>query len=228
MERKKFEFYDKSEIDRYNENKIGDYNSTNNSLYKEEKNKNLIKFNGIKNKFNPNQNILKHNIYLRTYNDFNSEMENKVFSWKVKSLCNTNFIGVGLADKHVVIKNNFKFFSYQKSFYNGVFCLYTLYDTKINKSKIYAWHPGNISLNDETIKFPSFEKGMVITLIYKTATHSLIFKTNNVENSSDFIMENVKTFGKKDSNILTPCIIFFYPNDIIQISKLNTENDGGD
>ena len=220
FERKKFEFYDKSEIDRYNENKIDDYNSTNNSLYKEEKNKTLIKFNGIKNKFNPNQNILKHSIYLRTYNDFNPELENKIFCWKIKILCNTKFIGVGLADKYVVIKNSFKFFSYQKSFYNGVFCLYTIYDTKINKKITYAWHPGNKSLNDEPINFPPFEEGMEITLKYLTNSSSLVFTLNNNENETNFFMKNVKTLGNKGRNILTPCIIFFYPNDTVQISKL--------
>ena len=205
---------------KYFDNKSNSEETENFSLFDEQIKNEIVKFNGIKNKFDPYNNILKHCIYLRTFNDFNSGMEKKIFSWKVKILCDTKFIGIGLADKHIVIKNDFRFFSLRKSFYNGVFCLYTLFETKINKSKVYAWHPGNTSLNDNEILFPAFKNGMIITLIYKSSSKTLEFKVNNENNNTSFTMEDVKIKENHGRNIFTPCIIFFYPNEQIQISKL--------
>ena len=122
-----------------------------------------------------------------------------------------------------MINNDFKFFSNKASFYNGVFCLYSIYDSEIKKNKIYAWHPGNTSLNDNEIIFPPFKKGMIISLIYETKSYKLEFSTNEGNKKVSFVMDEIKTLGNVGRNILTPCIIFFYPNDQVQISKLNSK-----
>ena len=204
----------------YNNNDENENNFKTISLFTIRKKEGIVRFNGIKNKFEPNEKILKHIIYLKTYNDFNSEIKNKKFTWTVNILCDSKFIGVGLADKYVVTQNNFKFFSKKKSFYNGVFCLYSMFDKTINKYKVYAWHPGNISLNDKEIDFPAFEKGITITLVYDTNTLSLEFITSKGEINSTYKMNEVKALGDIGRNILTPSIIFFYPNDQVKISKL--------
>ena len=189
-------------------------------VYEEQIKTGIVKFNGLKNKFDQNDKRLKHCIFLKTYNDFNSGVENKKYSWTVKLLCDSKFIGIGLADKYVVVKNNYKFFSNKKSFYNGVFCLYSIYDSQIKKNKIYAWHPGNTSLNDKEIIFPPFKKEMIISMVYETKSFKLEFSTNDGNKNASFEMDKVNTLGEYGRNILTPCIIFFYPNDQVQISKL--------
>ena len=65
----------------------------------------------------------------------------------------------------------------------------------------------------------------VINLIYKTSSNTLEFRVNNENSNSSFIMNEVKTKENLGRNIFTPCIIFFYPNDQVQISKLNVENE---
>ena len=206
------DIFEKSLVNRKEKNKY--------LVYEEQIKTGIVKFNGLKNKFDQNDKRLKHCIFLKTYNDFNSEVENKKYSWTVKLLCDSKFIGIGLADKYIVIKNNFKFFSNKKSFYNGVFCLYSIYDSEIKKNKIYAWHPGNTNLNDNEITFPPFQKGMIISLTYETKSYKLEFSANDGNKNVSFTIDKVNTLGGFGRNILTPCIIFFYPNDQVQISKL--------
>ena len=181
----------------------------------------VVKFNGIKKNCDCIQDFgkLKHYIYLRTQNDFNSNEKGRIFSWKIKILNNSNFMGVGLADKYIVINNKCKFFSKREGFYNGVFCLYNIYNEDIKTSHVYPWHPGNIDLNEKAIDFPSFKKGLEIILLYNTDEQKLEFISNEKVRYV-YKMENVISLGSIGRNTFTPCIIFFYPNDQIQISKL--------
>ena len=179
----------------------------------------IVKFNGIKNKFGLNEYKLRHCIYLRTQNDFNYENTEKIYKWKIKILSSSKFLGVGLADKYIVIQNRFKFFSKEKDFYNGVFCLYSLYKQEKKEFKIYPWHPGNIKLNDNEINFPYFTKGLEIIISYDSLKKSLEFLTGNIIKRV-YKMENIISQGGFGRNTFTPCIIFFYPGDEIQISKL--------
>ena len=159
-------------------------------------------------------------IYLRTQNDFNYENDGKIYTWKVKILSSSKFLGVGLADKYIVIQNKFRFFSKEKDFYNGVFCLYSLYKQEKKEYKIYPWHPGNIKLNDNEINFPYFTKGLEIIISYDSLKKTLEFLTGNIIKKV-YKMENVISQG---GNTFTPCLIFFYPGDKMQISKLLSKN----
>jgi len=183
----------------------------------------IVKFNGIKNKFGLSEYKLKHCIYLRTQNDFNYEKDGKIYTWKIKILSSSKFLGVGLADKYIVMQNKFKFFSKEKDFYNGVFCIYSLYKQEKKEFKIYPWHPGNIKLNDNEINFPYFTKGLEIIISYDSLKKTLEFLTGNIVKKA-YKMENVTPQGGFGRNTFTPCIIFFYPGDEIQISKFLSKN----
>ena len=193
-------------------------------IYDDRRRNGIVKFNGMKNKFDLNkENEPKHCIYLRTQNDFNSVVEGKIFSWKIKILSNSKFIGVGLADKYIVIKNNFKFFRKKNNFYNGIFCLYNIYKPEIKDYKVYPWSPRNTELNENFINFPCFNKGLEITMIYNTVNKCLEFFTN-LKNKESYKMENVISIGEIGRNTFTPCVIFFYPGDEVQISNLEAKN----
>lgn len=183
----------------------------------------IVKFEGAKksNFNNQNPDILRHYIYLRTQNDFNSEAEKTEFKWTVKILNNTQFIGVGLADKNVVINNNHQFFSTDQTFYNGVFCLYSIFMHDRNKNQILPWHPNNRLLNNYVVNFPPFVFGQEITMVYNTYYKSLIFTTKFKYKKKEwnYRMKNVIPLDKVERT-LTPCIIFYFPGDQIQISNL--------
>jgi len=210
-------------INQLNNSKDSKDSKTSKKIYTyDDRNKDgIVKFNGIKNKFGLSEYKLKHCIYLRTQNDFNYENDGKIYTWKIKILSSSKFLGVGLADKYIVIQNKFKFFSKEKDFYNGVFCLYSLYKQEKKEYKIYPWHPGNIKLNDNEINFPYFTKGLEIIISYDSLKKSLEFLTGNIIKKV-YKMENVISQG---GNTFTPCIIFFYPGDEIQISKLLSKNN---
>ena len=61
---------------------------------------------------------------------------------------------------------------------------------------------------------------MIISLTYETKSYKLEFSANDGNKNDSFTIDKVNTLGGFGRNILTPCIIFFYPNDQVQISKL--------
>ena len=179
----------------------------------------------MKDGFSQSNGKLKHCIYLRTQNDFNSDIEGNEYKWTVKILNDTHFIGVGLADKNVVINNKNKFFSKNKEFYNGVFCLYSIYQPERNGNQIHPWHPRHDILNKYVVNFPPFSIGQKITMIYNTIYKSLIFvaKYKNKKNLNTYRMKDVVSVGSIGRTTLTPCIIFYYPGDEVQISKIEAK-----
>jgi len=131
-----------------------------------------------------------------------------------------------LADKNVVINNKNKFFSKDENFYNGVFCLYSIYKPERCANQILPWHPSNSMLNNYIVNFPPFEVGQEVNMIYNTIYKSLIFtsKYKNKKNCVTYKMQNVVSVGSMGMTTLTPCIIFYYPGDKVQISDLQVKN----
>ena len=219
----------KEKIPENNNNELNKHYSSNNKYHHiiDELNNNgktIIKFNGLSsNNINPQIPNLKHYVFLRTQNDFNSESENMEFKWKITFTCNYGYIGIGVADKHVVNQNKHLFYSKDKNFYNGTFCLYTVFNRDKNSNVIYQWHPNDPNLNRYAVNFVPFKQNQEITLVYNTCHKTLIFyaKIKNKKYQT-FKMINVRSKGPVPRTILTPCVVFFYPNDTIQISKLET------
>ena len=181
-------------ISDYGIGEIVDINEANDKIYKKEKKKKLknvifkikkkdgiVKFKGIRIKNHRSRKIdkLKHCIYLRTENDLKSENDMNEFKWSVKILKSTPFIGLGVADKNIVINNKFKFFSKSKDFYNGVFCLYSIYMRDKEMHQIYPWHPIDTNINNNVVDFPPFEMGQEITMIYNSYYKNLVFISGN-------------------------------------------------
>ena len=183
----------------------------------------IIKFNGF---FKTNENIDKnyeHYTYLRTQNDFNSDAVKKEYKWKITFTCNANFIGIGLADKYIVNENNNKFFSRNENFYNGVFCLFSTYNRERKANMIYPWNPKNPSLNKYIVNFVPFVQNQEVTLIYNTFHKTLTFLAKMKNNKNKFYrMKDVKPRSSIPRAILTPCVIFFYPETTVQISRLES------
>jgi len=194
-------------------------------LFDDKNKEGIVKFNGVSN-FGSQNNELKHCIYLRTQNDFNSTNELLEYKWTVKILSNSRFIGFGLADKNVVIDNNYKFFSKDEKFYNGVFCLYSIYKEDRKGNQILSWNPNNRLLNNYTVNFPPFDEGQEITLVYNNKYKNLIFtsKYKSKKKLINYRMQSVTSVGGIGRNILTPCIIFYFPGDQIQISNLEVKS----
>ena len=186
--------------------------------------KSIIKFNGFYfNKINAETPNLKHYVYLRTQNDFNSETEKMEYKWKIIFTCDTGYIGIGVADKHVVNQNNHIFYSNDKNFYNGTFCLYSVFNRDKNTNLIYQWHPNDPNLNKYAVNLTPFNPNQEITLVYNTFHKTLKFYPKNKNKKfPSFTMRNVTSKGPIPRTILTPCVIFFYPNDTIQIGKLES------
>ena len=158
-----------------------------------------------------------HYIFLITANDFNCENKECDYSWKVKIKCNPQFLGVGLADKNKVRENNYKFYG-DKKFYNGVFCLYTMYKTDLKTYQVHPWSAVNNDLNNYVVNFPVFKENLEITMIYKCNENILIFSAKN--NKKIYKMEKVKAVGSEGNTTLTPCIIFYTKGDAVQVSDL--------
>lgn len=116
-----------------------------------------------------------HYIYLRTQNDFNYQNNSLCYKWTVKVLCSPKFLGIGLADKNAVMKNNARFFSNDQDFYNGVYCLYSLYNEELGINQIRPWHPGDPDLNSQMPNFPDLKNGIEIILQYHNKDNKLEF-----------------------------------------------------
>ena len=158
-----------------------------------------------------------HYIFLITANDFNGENKECDYSWKVKIKCNPQFLGVGLADKNKVRENNYKFYG-DKKFYNGVFCLYSMYKSDLKTYQVHPWSAMDNDLNNYVANFPVFKENLEITMTYKCNEKILIFSAKN--NKKLYRMEKVKAVGSEGNTTLTPCIIFFTKGDSVQVSDL--------
>ena len=102
--------------------------------YEENNQNGIIKFIGVNNIIQNNENNYdKYFIHPREKYDFEPSInDKKIYEWKVTLLCDSYLIGVGLADKNIVIKNKNKFLSDNENFNNGVFCIINTYNKEFN------------------------------------------------------------------------------------------------
>ena len=178
-----------------------------------------VRFFGINNNIiNQDNGNYKHYIYLREQNDFDPSISGKIYQWKVNILCDSYLIGVGLADKNIVLENRNKFLSNDDKFNNGVFCLINTYNKNFNVKEIRPWNCDDKNAVNYVAVFPYFKKGREVTMEYDTDNMSLEFKIKK----NSYSMKNIVIKGGK--NIFTPCAIFYYSGDEIQFSKLTVVN----
>ena len=178
-----------------------------------------VRFFGINNNIiNQDNGNYKHYIYLREQNDFDPSISGKIYQWKVNILCDSYLIGVGLADKNIVLENKNKFLSNDDKFNNGVFCLINTYNKNFNVKEIRPWNCDDKNAVNYVAVFPYFKKGREVTMEYDTDNMSLEFKIKK----NSYSMKNIVIKGGK--NIFTPCAIFYYSGDEIQFSKLTVVN----
>lgn len=183
----------------------------------------IVKYYGANNTLcdnsdNNNNNYSKYYIYLREKNDFEYLINDKKnYEWKVTILCDSYLIGVGLADKNIVLKNNHIFLNDDEQFYNGVFCILNTYNKEFNMKEMRPWHCDDKNLANLVANFPYFKKGRIINIIYNSNNKTLEFNSKK----NKYIMNNV--FPKEERNghkILTPCIVFYYSGNEVQFSQL--------
>ncbi len=182
------------------------------SIYEEGCN-GVVKFNGILRQTEG----YKHFIYLRNQNEFDPSINGKVYQWKVRILSDSNLIGVGLADKNLVLANKNSFLKDENTLSNGVFGLISTYNKILKKKDIRPWHSDNKNLVNYVATFPEFKKGREITIIYNSSIQNLEFLSKNIS----YKMEKVIPQYSKGDSMLTPCAIFYYADDKVQFSELN-------
>ena len=185
-----------------------DNNKINNKIT--ESDNGIITFNGANNK-NIN-NSYPHYIYLKNSFSFDISLKNKVYSWKIKFLTTSNLLGVGLAYKNIVIKNNNKFLNEENDidFTNGIFALIQTYNPLNKKHCIRPWNYLDKNLVNHVAEFSTFKKGKKISVKYDTNKERIEFKMKkNVH-----IMGGIKLNHCDDNNkIMTPCVVFCQPGD---------------
>lgn len=175
-------------------------------------------------------------IFLNDKYSFNPSVANRKYSCKIKFLSNSNLIGLGIAYKNIVQKNNNKFLDLNEpNFNNGIFALIQTYNPQIKKYCIRPWNCMDKNSVNYVAYFPSFKKGKEIIVSYDTNKEKVEFKIkNNVH-----IMSNIKLLNNKDKNvIMAPCIVFYHKGeeikfcefreDIIINSINNNKNDDED
>ena len=203
------------------------FNNTSSSIispypYDDNNKDGYVKFYGFNNIYESNDDYnCKYNkfyIYLREQNDFEASFNNKkLYEWEVTILCDSFLIGVGLAEKNVVVSNNNKFLSDDEKFNNGVFCLVNTYNKEFNLKEIRPWHCNDKNMINHVTNFPHFKKGRKINMIYNSNNQTLEF----ISKKNHYKMINVFPIGFGAQKILTPCVVFYYCNDEIQFSQLN-------
>ena len=72
----------------------------------EEKDDGSVKFIGVQREVSE----YKHFIYLKEEYDIDTSIKGKIYEWNIIFLCNSKLIGIGLADKNIVLNNFNKFF----------------------------------------------------------------------------------------------------------------------
>ena len=229
LKTKKEKNEDRVNNDKIKINYINDKYDPNHHIIKEynSEDKAIIEFLGLKNNNNNNSTSkkLRHYIYLRTQNDFNSESEKMEYKWKITFSCNTQYIGIGVADKHVVLQNNNMLKSDKEGFYEGAFFLYSIFNEQKKTNLIFQMHPKDKNLNKYAANFVPFEKDQEVTIIYNTFHKTLTFfakMKNKKIKYKPFTIKNITSKGPSPRTIFTPCIIFYYPGDTIQISNLES------
>ncbi len=188
-----------------------------------EKNKGLITYNGFNDESYNNNKLNMRYIYLNEGKKIELNKEKVEYKWKIKFIKfskNKNYIGVGLADKDIVIKNKNIFKKSNDNYSNGVFCLLCKYLEDRESNLIFAKLPTKNILDDYIVNFPPFKQGQEITMIYNVSNKKLIFisKKNKM-----YKMEEVKTM--EDNGNFVPCVVFGNPGDVVQISDVEENNE---
>jgi len=177
-----------------------------------------IFFNGIKN----SSITYPHYIFLKKTYKFNTSVENRRYSWKIKFLSTSHLIGIGLAYQNIVQKNNNKFIDENEpEFNNGIFALIQTYNPLIKKYCIRPWNCLDKNIANYVADFPSFKKGKEITVSYDTNKERIEFKIKN----NIHIMSNVKLNGIKDNNnlIMAPCVVFYQKGDEVKLYEFKED-----
>ena len=193
-----------------------DNNKINNKVI--ESDSGVITFNGSNNK--NNNNSFPHYIYLKNSFSFDISSKSKIYSWKIKFLTTSNLLGVGLAYKNIVIKNNNKFLNEENdnNFSNGIFALIQTYNPLNKKHCIRPWNCQDKNLVNHVAEFPTFKKGKIISVKYDSNKERIEFKMKR----SVHIMGGVKLNHSNDINdsnsmdnnkIMTPCVVFCQTGD---------------
>ena len=177
----------------------------------EEKDDGSVKFIGVQRQVSE----YKHFIYLKEEYDIDTSIKGKIYEWNIIFLCNSKLIGIGLADKNIVLNNFNKFLSDDVNFCNGVFGLISTFNMINNKNEIHPWNCKDKNLANYVATFQEFKKGREIKIKYDVNNQSLEF----LSKKRCYKMEKVTPFNKK---ILTPCAIFYYSGDEIKFSKFTS------
>lgn len=162
-------------------------------------------------------NEYKHFIYLREEYDIDTTIKGKIYEWNIIFLCDSKLIGIGLADKNVVLNNDNKFLSDDVNFCNGVFGLINTYNMINNKNEIHPWNCTDKNLANYVATFPEFKKGREIKIKYNVNSQSLEF----LGKKRVYKMEKIAPLNK-NKNILTPCVIFYYCGDEIKFGEFTS------
>lgn len=124
--------------------------------------------------------------------------------WSVKIVNVSNWLGIGISLKEVVICNKFKFVYSNPSFNHGTYMI---------SSNGISWNTNNPKENNIKIKnFPGLKIGDVVTLSYNAKLSELEFKI------SDFIytMHNVASIRA----FLVPTVVFLSLGDEVMFDML--------
>ena len=213
---------------KFNNNKNNNFLTLEEDLnWSEDKNKNVIT--EIKEGDNctitlhqKNNNEPFHYIYLKDSFSFDMSSKSKIYSWKIKFQCTSNLIGVGLAYKDIVLKNNNKFFDEKNNnFTNGVFALIQTFNPINNKYCIRPWNFLDKNLVLHVAEFPSFKNGREIIIKYNTDQDRIDF----IIKKHVYFIGDVKLNRINNKNIIiTPCVIFYYDNDEVIFSEFKCED----
>ena len=209
---------DEDDVNQFDElNWAKDAQKENNNIIQESHDGKIF-FNGIKN----SSITYPHYIFLKNTFKFNTSMENRRYSWKIKFLSTSHLIGIGLAYQNIVQKNNNKFIDENEpEFNNGIFALIQTYNPLIKKYCIRPWNCLDKNIANYVADFPSFKKGKEITVSYDTNKERIEFKIKN----NIHIMSNVKLNGIKDNNnlIMAPCVVFYQKGDEVKLYEFKED-----
>ena len=126
-----------------------------------------------------------------------------IYTWSVRFLTESKWIGIGLCDKDKVLSNKSIFTSQNDSFNHGCFLI---------SSNQYSWNCQNNKEEHKDLSIPLMKRGNEIIMTYSSITNELIFKGN-----TEYTLHNVTPITVGSSS-LTPCILFLNNGDSAQFN----------
>lgn len=188
--------------------------NTQNNIYDDTTQKGVVKFIGMK-----GNDIYKYFIYLREENIFNPFTEGKIYKWGIKFGCTSHLLGVGLAEKEIVEKNNYQFLRDDDNFYNGVFCMINTYCKDNKTNEVRPWNCNDKNLVNYVSSFQQFKIGITINISYNCKDKKLIFRYRGCE----YTFSDIIPKGSNQNGAFVPCVIFYYPGDSVIFGNLEVE-----